>query len=244
MTAPYEKDISRVCDQNGISRLYINVKICHSGQKPSIWLHIFVICLLVFFFCMTLHMRVIVTQDTLLSLAKAVANATAALVLKAKTVASTTDNPAQQNRVISSATQCALATSQLVACTKVRVVFFFFFSYCFSFSSFSFLLLASSYYFFFLFFLLLVSSFCFFLVSSYFFFSLWFLLVFFLFVSPLFLLIFSSPFVSSSCFFFLFLVFFFFFHLLSSSSSSSSPPPPLPSFSFPSPSSFFVFSSP
>ncbi|KAL8568329.1 hypothetical protein ACOMHN_040902 [Nucella lapillus] len=58
-------------------------------------------------------------QDALLSLAKAVANATAALVLKAKTVASTTDNPAQQNKVISSATQCALATSQLVACTKV-----------------------------------------------------------------------------------------------------------------------------
>ena len=58
-------------------------------------------------------------QDTLLSLAKAVANATAALVLKAKTVASTTSNSAQQNKVISSATQCALATSQLVACTKV-----------------------------------------------------------------------------------------------------------------------------
>ncbi|KAK7491087.1 hypothetical protein BaRGS_00017651, partial [Batillaria attramentaria] len=58
-------------------------------------------------------------QDTLLSLAKAVANATAALVLKAKTVASKTDNSAQQNKVISSATQCALATSQLVACTKV-----------------------------------------------------------------------------------------------------------------------------
>ncbi|XP_076439084.1 talin-1-like isoform X2 [Babylonia areolata] len=58
-------------------------------------------------------------QDTLLSLAKAVANATAALVLKAKTVASRTDNAAQQNKVISSATQCALATSQLVACTKV-----------------------------------------------------------------------------------------------------------------------------
>ncbi|XP_025081470.1 talin-1-like isoform X4 [Pomacea canaliculata] len=58
-------------------------------------------------------------QDTLLSLAKAVANATAALVLKAKTVASKTENPAQQNKVISSATQCALATSQLVACSKV-----------------------------------------------------------------------------------------------------------------------------
>lgn len=60
-------------------------------------------------------------KDTLLSLAKAVANATAALVLKAKTVASKTENPAQQNKVISSATQCALATSQLVACSKVRL---------------------------------------------------------------------------------------------------------------------------
>lgn len=58
-------------------------------------------------------------QDTLLSLAKAVANATAALVLKAKNVASKTEDQGLQNRVISSATQCALATSQLVACTKV-----------------------------------------------------------------------------------------------------------------------------
>ncbi|XP_070178806.1 talin-1-like [Littorina saxatilis] len=58
-------------------------------------------------------------QDTLLSLAKAVANVTATLVIKAKTVASKTDNEAQQNNVISSATQCALATSQLVACTRV-----------------------------------------------------------------------------------------------------------------------------
>ncbi|CAG5116694.1 unnamed protein product, partial [Candidula unifasciata] len=57
--------------------------------------------------------------ETLLALAKAVANATASLVLKAKSVASTTDEPIQQDRVISSATQCALATSQLVACTKV-----------------------------------------------------------------------------------------------------------------------------
>ncbi|XP_055955771.1 talin-2-like isoform X4 [Patella vulgata] len=58
-------------------------------------------------------------QDTLLSLAKAVANATAALVLKAKTVANKTEDQGLQNKVISSATQCALATSQLVACTKV-----------------------------------------------------------------------------------------------------------------------------
>ncbi|XP_013778384.1 talin-2-like [Limulus polyphemus] len=58
-------------------------------------------------------------QDVLLSLAKAVANATAALVLKAKNVASRCDDPPLQNKVINSATQCALATSQLVACAKV-----------------------------------------------------------------------------------------------------------------------------
>ncbi|XP_022084655.1 talin-1-like isoform X7 [Acanthaster planci] len=58
-------------------------------------------------------------QDLLLGLAKAVANATAALVLKAKNVASTTEDQALQNKVIGSATQCALNTSQLVACTKV-----------------------------------------------------------------------------------------------------------------------------
>lgn len=58
-------------------------------------------------------------QDALLALAKAVANATAALVLKAKTVASKTEDQEQQNKVIGSATQCALNTSQLVACTKV-----------------------------------------------------------------------------------------------------------------------------
>lgn len=58
-------------------------------------------------------------QDKLLTLAKAVANATAVLVLKAKGVASKCDNQPDQNSVISSATQCALSTSQLVACTKV-----------------------------------------------------------------------------------------------------------------------------
>ena len=60
-------------------------------------------------------------QDMLLALAKAVANATAALVLKAKKVAKTFDesDDATQNRVISAATRCALATSQLVACAKV-----------------------------------------------------------------------------------------------------------------------------
>lgn len=54
-----------------------------------------------------------------MQLAKAVANAAAALVLKAKNVAQKTEDPAQQNRVIAAATQCALSTSQLVACTRV-----------------------------------------------------------------------------------------------------------------------------
>ncbi|XP_054280659.1 talin-2 isoform X2 [Macrosteles quadrilineatus] len=57
-------------------------------------------------------------QDTLLGLAKGVANTTAALVLRAKSVAGTMPQD-QQNTVITAATQCALATSQLVACAKV-----------------------------------------------------------------------------------------------------------------------------
>ena len=57
----------------------------------------------------------------MLALAKAVANATAALVLKAKGVASKTEDQALQNKVIGSATSCALSTSQLVACTKVSL---------------------------------------------------------------------------------------------------------------------------
>ncbi|XP_064164643.1 talin-1 isoform X1 [Anguilla rostrata] len=57
--------------------------------------------------------------DMLMQLAKAVANAAAALVLKAKNVAQKTEDSAQQNRVIAAATQCALSTSQLVACTRV-----------------------------------------------------------------------------------------------------------------------------
>lgn len=58
-------------------------------------------------------------QDMLLALAKAVANTTAALVLKAKNIAATCKDSSTQNRVISAATHCALATSQLVACAKV-----------------------------------------------------------------------------------------------------------------------------
>ncbi|XP_028814097.1 talin-2-like isoform X1 [Denticeps clupeoides] len=58
-------------------------------------------------------------QDILMNLAKAVANAAAMLVLKAKNVAQVAEDPVLQNRVIAAATQCALSTSQLVACTKV-----------------------------------------------------------------------------------------------------------------------------
>ncbi|XP_072269736.1 talin-1 isoform X2 [Pyxicephalus adspersus] len=58
-------------------------------------------------------------QDMLMQLAKAVASAAAALVLKAKNVAERTDDAMQQGQVIAAATQCALSTSQLVACTKV-----------------------------------------------------------------------------------------------------------------------------
>ncbi|XP_025831317.1 talin-2 isoform X1 [Agrilus planipennis] len=58
-------------------------------------------------------------QDMLLSLAKVVANTTAALVLKAKNIAATCEDQQTQNKVIGAATQCALATSQLVACAKV-----------------------------------------------------------------------------------------------------------------------------
>ncbi|XP_064292942.1 talin-1 isoform X8 [Plodia interpunctella] len=60
------------------------------------------------------------TQDILLSLAKAVANTTAALVLKAKNVAGQCKDSQQlQNNIIACATNCALNTSQLVACAKV-----------------------------------------------------------------------------------------------------------------------------
>lgn len=54
-----------------------------------------------------------------MQLAKAVANAAAALVLKAKNVAQKTEDSVLQAQVILAATQCALSTSQLVACTKV-----------------------------------------------------------------------------------------------------------------------------
>lgn len=56
-----------------------------------------------------------------MNLAKAVANAAAMLVLKAKNVAQVAEDTVLQNRVIAAATQCALSTSQLVACTKVTL---------------------------------------------------------------------------------------------------------------------------
>ncbi|XP_017577063.1 talin-2a isoform X2 [Pygocentrus nattereri] len=58
-------------------------------------------------------------QDVLMNLAKAVANAAAMMVLKAKNVAQVSEDTVLQNRVIAAATQCALSTSQLVACAKV-----------------------------------------------------------------------------------------------------------------------------
>uniref|UniRef100_A0A8B9N675 Talin 1 n=1 Tax=Accipiter nisus TaxID=211598 RepID=A0A8B9N675_9AVES len=58
-------------------------------------------------------------QDVLMQLAKAVASATATLVLKAKNVAQKMEDSVLQMQVITAATQCALSTSQLVACTKV-----------------------------------------------------------------------------------------------------------------------------
>lgn len=60
-----------------------------------------------------------------MQLAKAVANAAAALVLRAKNVAQKAEDSAQQNRVIAAATQCALSTSQLVACTRVSNLYYY-----------------------------------------------------------------------------------------------------------------------
>ncbi|CAB1313811.1 unnamed protein product [Coregonus sp. 'balchen'] len=61
-------------------------------------------------------------QDILMSLAKAVANAAAMMVLKAKNVAQVAEDTVLQNQVIAAATRCALSTSQLVACTKEQLV--------------------------------------------------------------------------------------------------------------------------
>jgi talin len=58
-------------------------------------------------------------QDRLLALAKSVASTTAIYVLKAKEIATNVSGQDDINEIISTATYCALATSQLVACTKV-----------------------------------------------------------------------------------------------------------------------------
>lgn len=59
------------------------------------------------------------TADLLLALAKGVANAAAALVRKAKDVASQTGDQDLQNKIINAAAQGAFATSQLVSTAKV-----------------------------------------------------------------------------------------------------------------------------
>uniref|UniRef100_A0A672PQ11 Talin 2 n=1 Tax=Sinocyclocheilus grahami TaxID=75366 RepID=A0A672PQ11_SINGR len=71
------------------------------------------------FQCLSRTFPVRCQEDIMMNLAKAVANAAAMLVLKAKNVAQVAEDTALQNRVITAATQCALSTSQLVACTKV-----------------------------------------------------------------------------------------------------------------------------
>ena len=58
-------------------------------------------------------------QDIVIQLAKAVASSTAQLVLRAKTVSGECDDQQLQDNVIHSATRCAFATSQLVACARV-----------------------------------------------------------------------------------------------------------------------------
>ena len=59
------------------------------------------------------------TQETLISMAKAVASSTAALVSNARNVASRCSDQALQNQVISAAKATALATQALITCTKV-----------------------------------------------------------------------------------------------------------------------------
>lgn len=61
------------------------------------------------------------TQEALVTMAKAVASATAALVTNAKNVAAKCDDQALQNQVIMAARQTALATQGLIACTKVWI---------------------------------------------------------------------------------------------------------------------------
>lgn len=58
-------------------------------------------------------------QDVLLGLAKSVANSSAALVVQAKKCAATIDDAPVREEIIASASQTALAASELVACAKV-----------------------------------------------------------------------------------------------------------------------------
>ena len=58
-------------------------------------------------------------QETFMGLAKMVASATASLVIASKAVANQCESQHGVNEVIAQVTQCALSTSQLVACTKV-----------------------------------------------------------------------------------------------------------------------------
>uniref|UniRef100_A0A0N4ZUP8 FERM domain-containing protein n=1 Tax=Parastrongyloides trichosuri TaxID=131310 RepID=A0A0N4ZUP8_PARTI len=58
-------------------------------------------------------------HDELVQKAKTVATSTAQLVLKAKTISADCSEPILKEKVIHSATQCAYATSQLVACARV-----------------------------------------------------------------------------------------------------------------------------
>ncbi|CAD5122867.1 DgyrCDS11268 [Dimorphilus gyrociliatus] len=58
-------------------------------------------------------------EDTLMNIAKAVANATSNLVLRAKEVSNSTKDQNSRDTIVKNATQCALAASDLVACTKV-----------------------------------------------------------------------------------------------------------------------------
>uniref|UniRef100_A0A8C2I965 Talin 2a n=1 Tax=Cyprinus carpio TaxID=7962 RepID=A0A8C2I965_CYPCA len=85
-----------------------------SGEVRAKNVNMMYICVFI-----ALSVCVCVFQDVLMNLAKAVANAAAMMVLKAKNVAQVSEDSVLQNRVIAAATQCALSTSQLVACAKV-----------------------------------------------------------------------------------------------------------------------------
>lgn len=58
-------------------------------------------------------------QEELLRLAKAVANETTCLIKQVKIIAIEAENPEDQKRVVTAATETGLAISQLIATTKV-----------------------------------------------------------------------------------------------------------------------------